>query len=184
MDQKSAEKKAFDDFRALAEESQQSSNPSRISQQQASAAGRVILAFANTPMQYARIIKKSSQDLINGRGDWKSNVSKIAYYGAMQNVVFNALQQALFALAFKDEQEEKEKANAASIANGMLDSLLFGLGFGGAIVSTVKKVAARVAEESEKKTTQYRDTVWNVFDISPVLDSKVRKLRTAAKTFD
>ena len=34
---------AFDDFYAIAEETQQSSNPSKISQQQASLAGRVIL---------------------------------------------------------------------------------------------------------------------------------------------
>ena len=187
-----AESKAFDDFYAIAEETQQSSNPARISQQQASFAGRVILSFQNVTMQYNRKTKKSIQDLYNRRKkpgmtqreSDLSNLSSIIYYVGVQNLVFNALQQALFALAFEDEPEEKEKANAASIANGMLDSLLFGLGFGGAIVSTVKNVVARVAEESEKKTTQYRDTVWNVFDISPVLDSKVRKLRTAAKTFD
>ena len=187
-----AESKAFDDFYAIAEETQQSSNPARISQQQASFAGRVILSFQNVTMQYNRKTKKSIQDLYNRRKkpgmtqreSDLSNLSSIIYYVGVQNLVFNGLQQALFALAFEDEPEEKEKANAASIANGMLDSLLFGLGFGGAIVSTVKNVAARVAEESEKKTTQYRDTVWNVFDISPVLDSKVRKLRTAAKTFD
>jgi hypothetical protein len=40
-----AESKAFDDFYAIAEETQQSSNPARISQQQASFAGRVILSF-------------------------------------------------------------------------------------------------------------------------------------------
>ena len=187
-----AESKAFDDFYAIAEETQQSSNPARISQQQASFAGRVILSFQNVTMQYNRKTKKSIQDLYNRRTkpgmtqreSDLSNLSSIIYYVGVQNLVFNGLQQALFALAFEDEPEEKEKANAASIANGMLDSLLFGLGFGGAIVSTVKNVVARVAEESEKKTTQYRDTVWNVFDISPVLDSKVRKLRTAAKTFD
>ena len=30
----------------------------------------------------------------------KTNISKILYYGAVQNVIFNALQQALFAMAF------------------------------------------------------------------------------------
>ena len=63
MLKKLLKKQAFDDFYAIAEENQQSSNPSKISQQQASGAGRVILAFANTPMQYARIIKRSTQDL-------------------------------------------------------------------------------------------------------------------------
>ena len=106
MDQKQAEDKAWEDFSLLSEETQQSSDPSLISAQQAGPLGRFILAFQNTPMQYTRLIKKASRDLINGRGDWKTNVSKIAYYGAIQNFIFNALQQALFALipGFDDEE--------------------------------------------------------------------------------
>ena len=46
-------------------------------------------------MQYARIQKRAGQDLINGRGDWKTNVSKIVYYGAIQNLIFNTLQSKL-----------------------------------------------------------------------------------------
>ena len=57
LSQKEAESKAFIDFREIAEETQQSSNPLLISQQQASDIGRIILAFANTPSQYARLIK-------------------------------------------------------------------------------------------------------------------------------
>ena len=52
-----ADAKTFDDFYAIAEETQQSSNPSRISQQQASLAGRVILSFQNVTMQYNRKTK-------------------------------------------------------------------------------------------------------------------------------
>ena len=106
---KEAETKAFQDFRETAEESQQSSRPDRISQQQAGPLGRVILAFANTPAQYARIIKKAASDLKNRRGDDKTNVSKILYYGIAQNLIFNALQQALFGLAFGDEEEEDKE---------------------------------------------------------------------------
>ena len=86
--EKQAEKKAFEDFRETAEESQQSSRADRISQQQASPLGRVVLAFANTPAQYARIIKKAASDLKNGRGDAKTNISKIIYYGVAQNLLF------------------------------------------------------------------------------------------------
>ncbi len=187
-----ADQQAFDDFYAIAEETQQSSNPSKISAQQASFAGRIILSFQNVTMQYNRKTKKSIKDLYNRRTkpgmtqreSDLSNLSSIIYYVGVQNLIFNAMQQALFGLAFDDEPDEDEKDKAASIVNGMADSLLFGLGFGGAIISTVKNVLMRIASESEKKTTQYRDAVWNVFDISPVLDSKVRKLRTAAKTFD
>jgi len=31
------------------------------------------------------------------------------YYGAVQNLIFHALQTALFALAFDDEEEEDKK---------------------------------------------------------------------------
>ncbi len=184
MDVKEAEKRAFDDFYAIAEENQQSSNPSKISQQQASGAGRVILAFANTPMQYARIIKRSSQDLINKRGDWKSNVSKIVYYAAIRNIAFNALQSALFAEAFgEDEEEDEKQANRQGrIANGMADSLLRGLGIQGAAVSALKNSLMTIANENDKKSPKFVKAVYDLFDFSPPLDSKFRKLRSGANT--
>ena len=182
MNKKDAEKKAFDDFYAVAETSQQSSNPSKISQQQASGAGRVILAFANTPMQYARIIKRSSQDLINKRGDWKTNVSKIVYYGAVQNLAFNALQNALFAVGFGEDEEEKDDNKTGRIANGMADSLLRGLGIQGAAVSALKNSLITIANENDKKSPKFVKAVYDLFDFSPPLDSKFRKLRSGANT--
>ena len=76
--------------------------------QQASGLGRLVLNFANTPMQYARIIKKSTKDLLAGRGDWRTNVSRILYYGAVQNLIFNALQQAIFTLLFDEEEVDED----------------------------------------------------------------------------
>ena len=183
MDQVAAEKQAFDDFYAVAEESQQSSNPSKISQQQASGAGRVILAFANTPMQYARIIKRASQDLINGRGDWKTNVSKIVYYSTVQNLIFNALSSALFALAFNEEDEEKED-KTGRIANGMADSLLRGLGIKGAAVAAIKDALLTIYEQNnkEKGAPEFRKAITDLFGFSPPLDSKIRKLTSGANT--
>jgi len=182
MDVKQAEKRAFDDFYAIAEENQQSSNPSKISQQQASGAGRVILAFANTPMQYARIIKRSSQDLINKRGDWKSNVSKIVYYAAIQNIAFNALQSALFADAFGEEEDDEKQDKTGRIANGMADSLLRGLGIQGAAVSALKNSLITIANENDKKSPKFVKAVYDLFDFSPPIDSKFRKLRSGANT--
>mgnify|MGYP003122558378 FL=1 len=57
MTPKEAEKAAFEDFDQITEETQQSSDPAEISQQQRSHLGRILLAFANTPMQYARLTK-------------------------------------------------------------------------------------------------------------------------------
>ena len=83
--------------------------------QQAGPLGRIILAFANTPAQYARLMQKAASDLKNGRGDTKTNLSKIVYYGMVQNVIFNALQQALFAMAFDDEEPDEEKEKRKNI---------------------------------------------------------------------
>ena len=73
--------KLFQIFRELAEEAQQSSRVDRISAQQAGPLGRIILAFANTPMQYTRLIKKAALDLKNGRGNPITNISKIFQIG-------------------------------------------------------------------------------------------------------
>ena len=178
--QKEAQDKAFLDFREIAEESQQSSRPDRISQQQAGPLGRIILAFANTPAQYARIMQRAASDLKNGRGDAKSNISKILYYGMIQNVIFNALQQALFALSFGDEAEdEKEKQKYGNIANGMADSLLRGIGFHGAAISTLKNAILKVAEGKPMQ-----DSALELINLSPPVSSKIRKVRSAGRTFD
>ena len=122
MDQKQAEQQAFRDFRELTEEAQQSSRPDRISAEQAGGFGRFMLAFANTPMQYTRLMKRAAQDIANGRGDQKTNWSKFVYYGAIQNFIFNAMQKALFALGFEDEKDENQSARVEKVAGGMLDS--------------------------------------------------------------
>ena len=187
MEQKAAEAQAFEDFRQIAEESQQSSNPNRISAQQASGAGRVILAWANTPMQYARIQKRSAQDLINGRGDWKTNVSKIVYYGAIQNLIFNALQQAVFALGFgEDEEEEKEaKKNEKvyRIANGMIDSQLKGLGIGGAAVVALKTALMELGKQYAKDRPKYEEATFDLLGFSPPLGSKIQKINSGLRSF-
>ena len=186
MDQKAAEAQAFSDFRQIAEESQQSSNPNRISAQQASAAGRVILAWANTPMQYARIQKRAAQDLINGRGDWRTNVSKIVYYGAIQNLIFNSLQQAVFALGFgEDDEDEDAKKNEkiSRVANGMIDSQLKGLGIGGAAVLALKSALMELGKQHAKKRSEYEEAVFDLLNFSPPLGSKINKIRGGLRSF-
>jgi len=187
MDQKLAQEKAFQDFRLIAEESQQSSSPDKISMQQASAAGRVILNWANTPMQYVRIQKRSIQDLIAGRGDAKTHISRIAYYGVIQNVIFNALQQALFAIGFGDDDDEKKQKSddkkIARVANGMIDSQLKGLGIAGAAMVAVKNTLMKIYEESDKKRPEYEKAAIEALSFSPAISSKYRKVVGGLKSF-
>ena len=139
-------------------------------------------------MQYARIIKKSTADLLAGRGDWKTNLSKIFYYGIAQNLIFNAMQAAVFTVLFKEDDEEDKQGRAIDdkamdVGQGMLSSLLRGLGYGGALVDTLIAVSLEVNKQSKKKTPDFEEAVWSVFDYSPAMDSKIRKLRSAAKTY-
>ena len=105
-------------------------------------------------------MKKASLDLVNGRGDWKDNVSKILYYGALQNIIFTTLQSALFAVAFNDDDEEQEsfleKYKGVKTLNSMTDNVLRGLGIGGAVVSTIKNIALDIYDRSKRLNKIYR----------------------------
>ena len=182
---KDAEIQAMKEFRQVSEMSQQSSDPSKISQQQASDLGRVVLQFANTPMQYARIQKRAVQDLINGRGDPKVHVSKLAYYGFLQNLMFNALQQGMFALGFGDDfsDEEQEKKTVDTI-NGMLDSSLRGIGLAGVTVGVLKNLILDVYRRSGRPRPEYVDAYYKLLEFSPAIKSKLSKIKGAAYPFD
>ena len=188
LDQKAAEEKAFLDFSKLSDETQQSGDPALVSQQQRSIAGRLILSFQNTTMQYTRLMKKSGQDLINGRGDAKTNISKIVYYGAVQNFIFNALSSSLFALipGFGDEDEEvvNEKEldkKSSKILHGMFDSIAKGTGIYGAVVVTLKNAYKKYTKEKDKGFMGQAgwQTASEMLNIAPAIGSKFKKVKTA-----
>ena len=201
--QEQAEQKAFEDFSSIAEETQQSGDPMLVSQQQASVLGRLVLAFQNTPMQYTRLIKKSGQDLINRRGNPMTHISKIVYYGFVQNLIFSTLQNALFALipGFDDEEEDfktdKEREKylegqqrkedgkvVARVANSMIDTLLRGSGLAGAVVSTIKNVimAYQKYDEAPMIQKENADIILAALNISPPIGSKARKINNVLQT--
>jgi hypothetical protein len=180
-----AETKAFQDFRETAEESQQSARPDRISMQQAGPLGRFILAFQNVTMQYTRLQEKAIRDLYNRRGDDKTNISKIIYYGTIQNFIFNALQQALFAFAFDDEEpkDEEKKTKYFNIANSMLDSILRGTGIAGGVLSVTKNAIIRIIRESKKKNPNYEKVGADLMRLAPPVSSKFSKINQAARSY-
>jgi len=180
-----AEKAAWQDFTKVSDETQQSGDPKDISKQQASGAGRLLLTFQNTAMQQSRIVKKAVLDLKNGRGDAKTNVSKIVYYLTVQNLIFSALQQGLFAVAFDvEDDDDKEKAKKIktrnekllAVGDGVLDSILRGTGFIGGITATAKNMILKYIEERDKKQADYAKVVLEGANISPPIGSKLKKL--------
>ncbi len=181
-----AKKQAMEEFTKTSEISQQSSDPAKISQQQSTDLGRVVLQFVNTPMQYARIQKKAAQDIANGRGDNKTNVSKIIYYGFLQNMIFNALQSGLFAMGFGDDDEigDEDEKKIYRTANGMMDSWLRGLGFAGVTVQVLKNLGIDIYDRSKRDRPEYGDAWMKLLEFSPAIKSKLSKIRSAAYPFD
>jgi hypothetical protein len=195
LTKKEAEAKAFIDFQQIAEATQQSARPDMISQQQASVLGRFILAFQNVTSQYARIVKKSGIDLVKRRKSPgyvtqaqsdMANVSRIMYYGAIQSMIFYGLQSALFAMMFDDDEQDEEFFDKKKdrILNGTLDSLLRGMGVGGAVVSTIKNYVVKLVDNS-KSDAYFKSPAWpELLQISPPIGIKVRKFSAGERTAD
>ncbi len=205
LSQKEAEQRAFEDFQEIAEETQQSAREDKVSMQQASWVGKVILNFQNVTSQYNRIGKRSFLDIKNrriskGYKDQRTsdlaNISRIAYYFAVQNLIFYGLQSALFAAMFDDEEEglsEEEKLKrkkvldkkSERIINGSIDSVLRGSGIFGAIISVLKNMAIKYADERNKDYNPDESAVlMEALNLSPVVGIKARKIVIAEKTMN
>ena len=190
MSEVEAEEAAWKEFLKVTDQTQQSGDPRDVSQQQRSAAGRLVLAFQNTSMQQARLVKKAGLDLINNRGDAKTNISKIVYYTAVQNIIFGALQSALFATIFSsDSDEEKEKKKQTledkwlNIGNNIVDTILRGSGMAGAVVATLKNVYLKYNDENKKGfKAEYAKVLTEAANIAPPLGSKFTKMMGAMNT--
>ena len=136
-------------------------------------------------------LDKAIRDLAAGRGDAKTHISKIIYYGAVQNIIFNSLQSAMFALAFADDEEDDEdkmteaqKKKTARVANNMVDSLLRGLGVQGAAVATVKNMIIKFLDQEKRGyRADHAYTLIEGLNISPPIGSKARKVYSATQSY-
>jgi hypothetical protein len=186
MSIKEAEAKAWEDFMQMTEATQQSSRPDLISMQQASALGRPILAFANTPMQMFRRHKRRIQDIANRRGNTVENIASALYYGFAQTMIFSFLSNAMFAV--DDESDDPKDIKHAEKQKGryvqtIVDSYMRGMGTGGAAVSALKNGLLRFFQESEKHNPDYANVVIDMLNVSPPIGSKARKLYSAGRTY-
>ena len=195
LSKKEAETKAFTDFQDLTQSTQQSSRPDMTSQQQSSWIGKLVLNFQNITSQYNRIIKKAALDIGKGRisppyttkaQSNLGNLSKILYYGAIQNVIFYSLQTALFAVMFGDDEDEEQILKKKErVINGSIDSILRGAGIYGAVVSTLKNAIIKFKEQREKGYNKDESAVpMELLNFSPVVGIKIRQLVNAEKTLN
>jgi len=201
LSQKEAEAKAFIDFQALAEATQQSAKPWMVSQQQSSPLGKIILAFQNVTSQFNRLGKKAFLDLYNRRisPEYRnasnpqlqsdmSNLSRITYYFAIQNMIFYSLQSALFLAMFGSEDEEEDEKflkKKERMIHGTIDSVLRGTGVVGSAIATLKNMAYKWHEQREKKYNKDESAVlMEMLNVSPPVGIKARKIVNAEKTLN
>ena len=183
-----AEKKAFIDFQKLSERTQQSSRPDLLSKQQTSLVGRIILPFANTPMQMNRRGMKDILDIYKGRyegvGELSEKMGRVTYYMGAQVAIFAGLQSALFAMMLNDEDVSEDKIIKTKeyALNTTSDSFLRGMGIKGAIVSGFKNATIKYMEQSKKGfTADYSEVGEALLNISPPIGSKFGRLDAAGE---
>ena len=189
MSKSEAENKAFEDFLDLTQETQQSSQMDRVSNIQTGLMGRLIFSFNNTPFQMARLQKKTALDLVNGRGDAKSNVSKLAYYAFVQSTLFYGLQQGFYS-SFMSEDDDKltEKQKIAKykdfdkrldrIGTSTFQGILTGSGLPGKIAVTGWNTFFEAKKQYDKGYAgkDFFPILNKALSISPTLGSKASRM--------
>ena len=116
-----------------------------------------------------------------------SNMSRILYYGALQNAIFYGLQTALFAVMFDDDEEKNEQflKKKERVINGTIDTILRGSGIYGVAVSTIKNMVIKFLEQREKGYNKDESAVlMELLNFSPVVGIKARKVVNAEKTLN
>jgi hypothetical protein len=186
-----AEIQAMTDLIETSEESQQSSDPSKISEIQASSIGKIIYAFANTPFQYARITKRKYQDLTSGRsaaeGNVKKDMSTIFYYAVAQAALFNALQSGLLALMMSGDEDDEENIDEKQILaiERVLTGFAKSTGNPGAVASTLYSMLKEAHMQQTGKRRKDADKIaLTATSISPALNSKLRDLMGAYRAYN
>ena len=186
-----AETQAMTDLIQTSEESQQSSDPSKISEIQASSVGKIIYAFANTPFQYARITKRKYQDLTSGRsaaeGNVKKDLSTILYYSVAQAALFNALQSGLLALMMSGDEDDEENIDEKQLL--AIERILTGFakstGNPGAVTSTLYAMLKEAhMQQSGERRVDSAKLALTATSISPALNSKLRDLMGAYRAYN
>jgi len=181
-----ANEKAYFDWYVQSEEVQQSGDPSKISLNQASQFGRLVMAFQNTPLQYGRVMKMSAVDLAKGRGNPLNHIGKIAYYGGIQYAMFSLLQNALIASLFGwDDEEElrpkKYETQWKRFYGNWVDSLLKGQGLVGNVMAWAKNVGLTWWNLRKDKKAMYKeaDLYLATSELLVPLNIKLRDLKKA-----
>jgi uncharacterized spore protein YtfJ len=100
--------------------------------------------------------------------------------------MFNALQQAMFAAMFGEEDVDEDsilEEKTVKTVNGMIDGIARGTGIRGAIFTVVKNAGVKIYEQTQKKNPNYENIADEILKISPPISSKYKKMKSAGRSF-
>ena len=180
-----AEAIAYSQWTTQAEKTQQSADPSKVSEIQADELGKIFFAFANTPFQYARYAKRRLQDVASGRSkNVRKDVQTAFYYTAGQTAIFTGLQTGAIALAMGDDDDDAFGDKVQLAIERAITGMVKPLGYGGAATATGLSIAAEMARQKYGGYKADDARIAEAFlAASPVLSAKFRNLKQAAKKF-
>ncbi len=188
MSKNEAADRAYEDFLDKTQEGQQSSQMDRVSNIQTGLMGRLVFSFNNTPFQMSRLQKKAFLDLKNRRGDTKTNVSRMAYYGLVQSSLFYGLQQAFYGSLMSDDAELSEEEldekyrdfdkRLDKMGKSVWQGILTGSGLPGkgAVVAYNTAMEAKKQYDKGYQGADFFPILSQIMSLSPTLGSKVNRL--------
>lgn len=145
-----AKDKAMTDFWKTTNESQQSALQMYRSTEQNNPWTRLFLTFGSVSVLYSRKMIRAASDIKNGRISAARGMSKILYYGAVQNLMFLPLQQGIMWATSgilpmmmgggDDKDKEESLKQSYNILNQSLNATLKGLGIYGVLAATLKDI--------------------------------------------
>ena len=93
----------------------------------------------------------------------------------------------MFGMLFADDDDEfqnkKKDTVVFNVANSTVDTFLRGSGVAGAFVAMLKNMALEVKRQKDSKRSDYTKVADKLFSVSPPIDSKFRKLKSAGRAF-
>lgn len=153
LSEEAAFDKAFEKMQDNAETTQQSRLATKISAEQRSLTGKLLLPFKTFQQQAVRKARAEYRHLKRlGEEatfeDKKKALANIIYYRAISPAIFSLLTQAVFA-GISDDDDENKKKWAEETLKSMIEFNLVGYGIQGAIAAIGLKVLDEIYDQME-----------------------------------
>lgn len=180
LEEKAAYDKAFLKMTENAETTQQSRLPTRVSAEQRSLLGKIILPYKTFQQQAVRKARTEYRNLKRLGKDAtleqkKKALANILYYRAVSPIMFSLLTSAAFAGIFDDEDDEKKRKWAIDSLKSMIEFNLVGYGIWGAITAIALKVLEEAYDQLEEEQVNSGKLIKEIIGIAPGVSVGLRQ---------